>query len=114
LLGNEEPVLTAHRFVFDIGFLQLAGSGCASMLTAAESELLKCWCSYVTLDTTEPLTHAIRGEPRLCPIRPIIDFFGMRLTQIELAYLGGAAMRVGAAETAFGHRSSPFVISLLV
>jgi hypothetical protein len=62
LLGNEEPVLTAHRFVFDIGFLRLAGSGCASMLTAAESELLKCWCSYVTLDTTEPLTHAMRFE----------------------------------------------------
>jgi hypothetical protein len=35
------------------------------------------------------------------------------LTQIELAYLGGAATRVGAAETAFGDRSSPFVINLL-
>ncbi len=35
------------------------------------------------------------------------------LTQIELAYLGGAANRVGATETAFGDRSSPFVINLL-
>jgi hypothetical protein len=35
------------------------------------------------------------------------------MTQIELAYLGGAVMRVGAAETAFGDRSSPFVINLL-
>jgi hypothetical protein len=35
------------------------------------------------------------------------------LTQIELAYLGGTAGRVGAAETAFGDRSSPFVINLL-
>ena len=34
-------------------------------------------------------------------------------TQIELAYLGGAAGRVGAAETAFGDRSSPFVVNLL-
>jgi hypothetical protein len=34
-------------------------------------------------------------------------------TQIELAYLGGAATRVGAADTAFGDRSSPFVINLL-
>ena len=34
-------------------------------------------------------------------------------TQIELAYLGGAAARVGSAETAFGDRSSPFVINLL-
>lgn len=35
------------------------------------------------------------------------------MTQIELAYLGGAAARVGAADTAFGDRSSPFVINLL-
>ena len=34
-------------------------------------------------------------------------------TQIELAYLGGAAARVGADETAFGDRSSPFVVNLL-
>jgi len=35
------------------------------------------------------------------------------LSQIELAYLGGAVLRVGASETAFGDRSSPFVINLL-
>jgi hypothetical protein len=35
------------------------------------------------------------------------------LTQIELAYLGGAARRVAASETAFGDRSSPFVVNLL-
>jgi hypothetical protein len=34
-------------------------------------------------------------------------------TQIELAYLGGAAARIGAAETAFGDRSSPFILNLL-
>jgi hypothetical protein len=34
-------------------------------------------------------------------------------TQIELAYLGGAAGRVGAGETAFGDRSGPFVLNLL-
>lgn len=33
--------------------------------------------------------------------------------QIELAYLGGAAARVGAGETAFGDRSSPFIANLL-
>jgi hypothetical protein len=33
--------------------------------------------------------------------------------QIELAYLGGAAARVGASETAFGDRSSPFIVNLL-
>jgi hypothetical protein len=32
---------------------------------------------------------------------------------IELAYLGGAAARIGAAETAFGDRRSPFVLNLL-
>jgi hypothetical protein len=34
-------------------------------------------------------------------------------TQIELAYLGGAAARIASEETAFGDRSSPFVINLL-
>jgi hypothetical protein len=33
--------------------------------------------------------------------------------QIELAYLGGAAARIGADETAFGDRSSPFILNLL-
>jgi FAD/FMN-containing dehydrogenase len=35
------------------------------------------------------------------------------LSQIELAYLGGAAQKVPADETAFGDRSAPFVINLL-
>jgi hypothetical protein len=35
------------------------------------------------------------------------------LTQIELAYLAGAAGRVSASETSFGDRSSPFVLNLL-
>jgi hypothetical protein len=35
------------------------------------------------------------------------------MTQVELAYLGGAASRVTAGETAFGDRSSPFVVNLL-
>jgi len=34
-------------------------------------------------------------------------------TQIELAYLGGAAARVGPTETAFGDRSAPFITNLL-
>jgi hypothetical protein len=34
-------------------------------------------------------------------------------TQIELAYLGGAAARVAAEETAFGDRSAPFLMNLL-
>ncbi|HEY2460158.1 MAG TPA: FAD-dependent oxidoreductase [Candidatus Acidoferrum sp.] len=35
------------------------------------------------------------------------------MTQIELAYLGGAPAKIPAADTAFGDRSSPFVINLL-
>jgi hypothetical protein len=35
------------------------------------------------------------------------------MTQIELAYLGGAAARVDPGETAFGDRGSPFVVNLL-
>ncbi len=34
-------------------------------------------------------------------------------TQVEMSYLGGAAGRVGAGETAFGDRSAPFVLNLL-
>lgn len=34
-------------------------------------------------------------------------------TQIELAYLGGAAGRVEAGETAFGDRSAPYIMNLL-
>ena len=34
-------------------------------------------------------------------------------TQIELAYLGGAAWHVDARETAFGDRSAPFIMNLL-
>jgi hypothetical protein len=34
-------------------------------------------------------------------------------TQIELAYLGGAAGRVATTETAFGDRSAPFIMNLL-
>jgi hypothetical protein len=34
-------------------------------------------------------------------------------TQIELAYLGGAAAQVTADETAFGDRSAPFIMNLL-
>jgi hypothetical protein len=34
-------------------------------------------------------------------------------TQIELAYLGGAASQVPAGETAFGDRSAPFIMNLL-
>ncbi len=34
-------------------------------------------------------------------------------TQVELAYLGGAAGQVDARETAFGDRSAPFIMNLL-
>lgn len=34
-------------------------------------------------------------------------------TQIELAYLGGAAGQIAATETAFGDRSAPFIMNLL-
>jgi hypothetical protein len=42
-----------------------------------------------------------------------LDSIPSPTTQIELSYLGGAAARVGAAETAFGDRSSPFIVNLL-
>jgi hypothetical protein len=42
-----------------------------------------------------------------------LDTVPSPMTQIELAYLGGAPARVLAGETAFGDRSSPFVLNLL-
>jgi hypothetical protein len=42
-----------------------------------------------------------------------LDTIPSPVSQIELAYLGGAAARVGADETAFGDRSAPFVLNLL-
>ncbi len=35
------------------------------------------------------------------------------MSQIEVGYQGGAAARVGADETAFGDRSSPFIVNIL-
>ena len=35
------------------------------------------------------------------------------MSQIEISYHGGAAARVGAEETAFGDRSSPFIVNIL-
>ena len=34
-------------------------------------------------------------------------------TEIELAYLGGAAAQIAPTETAFGDRSAPFIVNLL-
>jgi hypothetical protein len=42
-----------------------------------------------------------------------VDTIPSSQTQIELAYLGGAAGRIGPDETAFGDRSSPFILNLL-
>jgi hypothetical protein len=42
-----------------------------------------------------------------------LDILPSPTSQIELAYLGGAAGRVGADETAFGDRSAPFIMNLL-
>jgi ribosomal protein S18 acetylase RimI-like enzyme len=58
------------------------GAGVAlALLTAAESELLRCGCSYVTLDTTETLARAMRfyESHGFAPSGRISDFFGMRL-----------------------------------
>jgi hypothetical protein len=42
-----------------------------------------------------------------------LDTIPSPTNQIELAYLGGAPARVDTGETAFGDRSSPFVLNLL-
>jgi GNAT superfamily N-acetyltransferase len=57
----------------------------AALLQAAEAELLKNRCTYVTLDTTEPLTRAIRFYERhgFLPSGRVSDFFGMPLSQYK-------------------------------
>ena len=42
-----------------------------------------------------------------------LDTIPSPMTQIELAYLGGAAQNLPTEETAFGPRSAPFVINIL-
>ncbi len=58
------------------------------------------YCKILDDDTIDTMVQSLDNIPS-------------PMTQIELAYLGGAAARVGAADTAFGDRSSPFVINLL-
>jgi ribosomal protein S18 acetylase RimI-like enzyme len=64
------------------------GSGvAAALLQAAEQELSNNGCRYVTLDTTEPLTRAIRFYERHGFVRSgrVTDFFGMRLYEYRKA-----------------------------
>jgi FAD binding domain-containing protein/berberine-like enzyme len=58
------------------------------------------YCKTLDDSTIDQMVQSLTGIPS-------------PMTQIELAYLGGAAARVGAGDTAFGDRSSPFVINLL-
>lgn len=69
-------------------FPEWRGTGVASaLLTAAEQELLQSGCSYVTLDTTEPLTRAMQfyESHGYAPSGRISDFFGMRLHEYRKA-----------------------------
>jgi ribosomal protein S18 acetylase RimI-like enzyme len=64
------------------------GSGvAAALLQAAEQELSNNGCRYVTLDTTEPLTGAIRFYERHGFVRSgrVTDFFGMKLCEYRKA-----------------------------
>jgi hypothetical protein len=56
--------------------------------------------TYLDDGTIDGLVEAVAGLPS-------------SETQIELAYLGGAAARIAAEETAFGDRSAPFIMNLL-
>ena len=58
------------------------GTGVATaLLQTAEAELLRLDCKCVTLDTTQPLTRAIRFYERhgFSPSGRVSDFFGMNL-----------------------------------
>ena len=53
------------------------------------------------------------GDPEIKHMVAALEAVPCPSNQIELAYLGGAAGRVGAGETAFGDRSSPFIANVL-
>lgn len=82
--------------------------------------------SYVKLQTMadEEFPHGRRyytksgyfktlGDDCINVLLSELDSIPSANTQIELAYLGGAAGRVAASETAFGDRSAPFIVNLL-
>ena len=48
-----------------------------------------------------------------CLLEAVVSLPSVVDTQIELAYLGGAAFQVATRDTAFGDRSAPFIMNLL-
>jgi hypothetical protein len=53
------------------------------------------------------------GDDCISVLLSELDSIPSANTQIELAYLGGAAGRIAASETAFGDRSASFIMNLL-
>ena len=53
------------------------------------------------------------GDAEIDRMAAALETIPSPLSQVELAYLGGAVARVAAGDTAFGDRSSPFLINLL-
>lgn len=62
----------------------------SALLVTAEQELLGCGCSYVTLDTTEPLTRASQFYKTHGYARSgrIVDYFGMQLHEYRKVLSG--------------------------
>jgi hypothetical protein len=52
-------------------------------------------------------------DPSLQCMIKAMDTMPSVMSQIEISYQGGAAARIGAGETAFGDRSSPFIVNIL-
>jgi len=69
----------------------------SALLQTAETELKKNGCAFVTLDTTEPLTRAIRFYERHGFSRSlrISDFFGMRLYEYTKSLAEAGSGRKG-------------------
>lgn len=66
----------------------------AALLAAAEEGLRATGCSYVTLDTTQPLERAIRFYERLGyrPTGVVADFHGMPLYEYARPIVEGAGL----------------------
>lgn len=94
------------------------GSGvAAALLRAAEEELERIDCAFITLDTTEPLQRAIRFYQRngYRPTGKVSDFFGMALYEYRKELRGAGMNKVNLAEkfAKFSDHWSPKIIGEL-
>ncbi|MGH9702721.1 MAG: FAD-binding oxidoreductase [Candidatus Acidiferrales bacterium] len=97
ILSLGHPVAVTHR---TISFLELQTLADKEFPHGRRYYTKSGFFKFLSDDTIERMVDSLASIPS-------------PRTQIELAYMGGAAGRIGPHETAFGDRSAPFVMNLL-